>query len=482
MLFLITASWVKEKMNNLTHPNSVKKHGVDFPSYPDVPKLVLLVFCGYVIIWYLQIGTRIDWLGLIRIEFVVACLLIPPALYFFANPDVDSDINSDVKNRSSLGILVIAFFILLAVMTIFSYDVQHSWQVFFNRVIKFAFMGLFIVCFVKSPNAMRFFLAAFLLACMKMGQEGMVGQLTGSLVWQNQGVMRLHGSTLLYRHPNSFSGMALGTLPFILYLYPLVNKYIKIFFLVLLVFDLNIILHTGSRTGYVGFIGIVLVFLFRSKKKVTHSIILIIGLLVFMQFAPQQYMNRFRSIYTSPPTDNSPQSLYDGESSKDKRIEIVEDALIIFKENPLGVGVSAFPLVRAERFGRVQDTHNLYLEIATNLGVQGLVLFGFMILALLRCLHSSRNEFKAQIDSLTFHFSDNNLTDEAALLKPHLADLRFMVAVCDSVILFVVLRLILGIFGMDLYEIYWWFSVGLAIAAMHICAVAGKRTDYLINV
>ena len=45
------------------------------------------------------------------------------------------------------------------------------------------------------------------------------------MVWFNQGIPRLHGPVGQLGHPNSFSGFAVGTLPFILYLYPLLKKH-----------------------------------------------------------------------------------------------------------------------------------------------------------------------------------------------------------------------------------------------------------------
>ena len=166
--------------------------------------------------------------------------------------------------------------------------------------------------------------------------------------------MRLHGSTGLYEHPNSFAGMALGTLPFILYLFPIANKWIKALLLLQLIFALNIILYTGSRTGYIGFIAVLLVFIARSKRKIEILIILSIGILLAAQFAPEQYRDRFVSIFQiSTETEGTSISTEFGKTSKvieggqgsvSARIQIFKDSLDIFLSHPLGVGVSAFPI------------------------------------------------------------------------------------------------------------------------------------------
>ncbi len=458
---------MRQKMSNQ------ESERVNYPKYPHVSLPVLLIFCSYVIIWYLQVGSRIRWLGAIHIEFIVVSLLVPFALVTYRK--------TKTRSRPPLVLSVLMFFGLLLIMTLFSYDFPTSWSVFIDRVIKFAFMALFIASFAKSPKGLRFFLAAFMLACFKMGQEGLVGKITGSMVWQNQGVMRLHGSTDLYGHPNSFAGMALGTLPFIMYLFPISNRWVKSILLIQVVFAFNIIIFSGSRTGYVGLIGMTLFFIFRSKKKMKFIFLGAVFFLGMFSFVPQEYLSRFESIYTSSDTDDRTGAIKAGEGSKSARIQITEDALAIFATHPLGVGVGAFPSIRKDIFGRSQDTHNLYLEVATNLGVQGIIIFGSFVYFIIKQLFRNRNEL----------LYDCSLLEAVALkrgegrLNPigigHYNDLKFLTAVCDSVILFIILRLVLGLFGMDLYEIYWWFSLGLTLSLTRVMAVAHARTDYLLK-
>ncbi|WP_339136539.1 MAG: O-antigen ligase family protein [Candidatus Electrothrix sp. GW3-4] len=446
----------------------------DYFEYPYVSKYILLIFCSYVLIWYLQVGTRINALGAIRIELIVASILIPLAFTTHSK--------SNTKIQSPLLSAIVVYFLLLFIMTLFSYDFDRSWNVFFNRIIKFSFMAIFITCFVKSPNGMRFFIAAFMLACMKMGQEGLVGQITGGLVWQNQGVMRLHGATMMYRHPNSFSGMALGTVPFILYLYPIVNKWCKALLLMQLVFALNIILHTGSRTGYIGFFGILLISFLRSQHKLKVILFLLVTIIPISNFIPEQYKARFQSIYKSSHAEDTTEdneSLHGGDSSKAKRIQILTDAVEIFITHPCGIGVSAFPSIRNDVFGRKQDTHNLYLEIATNVGIQGIIIIVVVLYKLFRTLFNCRKELLVDIKIMQSFKGkiSNDILEKKTLL--HSKDVQFLIAICDSVILFVALRLFLGLFGMDLYEIYWWFAFGLTLSVSSMLNRIHYRTSFL---
>mgnify|MGYP000982981463 CR=1 FL=1 len=433
--------------------NHGHENSIPMITYPSVPQWMLILFCGYVVIWYLQIGYRIKVLGSIRFEFIYAAVLAGITIF------------SGGLARVKTPILkyVILLFLSIVISAIFSYDPTKSWTVFIDRVVKFSFMFFFISAFVRSPKHLAFFLAAFLLACLKMGQEGFVGKITGSMLWENQGVMRLHGVTPLYEHPNSYAGMALGTIPFIYYLIPLVPKWIKAVLYVGIVFALNIIIFTGSRTGYLALIvGLAFIF-YRSKFKKKFIFWAIIFGFVSLPFIPQDYILRFTSIFSGQDKEGH---------SIDKRKEILKDAWQIFVDHPLGVGVAAFPYVRYKTYGRFQDTHNLYLEVATNLGVQGLIIFLAFVVSMLKLLNSIARSAEKQMAEL----SVSQQLSGGRGVQGHLADLRLLYAASSATILFLVIRLALGLFGMDLYEIYWWFALGLTTALYHINNISQQIT------
>ena len=417
--------------------NDVKNCEMQLVDYPNINKIYLLMFCGYVIEWYLQIGYRIPALGAIRVELIYAVILTVIAFMF--TPKLDG--------YCPLTPYIILYFLVIAVQIPFSYDFDTSWNVFIDRIIKFAFMSFFIISFVRSPTHMKYFLAAFLLACLKMGQEGLVGRISGSLMWENQGVMRLHGATPSYTHPNSFSGMALGTLPFVYYLWPLCNKYLRSALLLIALLSLNIILYTGSRTGYVGLFGLIVYIYVNSKVKSKIIASLIVVSLMALPFIPSDYSERFDSIFTGKEKEGH---------SEEARIQILKDAWQIFTENPLGIGVSAFPKKRMATFGRGQDTHNLYLEIATNLGLQGFIIVGLLFYKLLKTLYDIRSKGFDLVKKL----DGSNGPPSKVLLD----DLRVIEAVACATSAFIIMRLVLGLFGMDLYEIYWWFAIGITFS------------------
>jgi len=212
-----------------------------------------------------------------------------------------------------------------------------------------------------------------------------------------------------------------------------------------------------------------LVFVFlKSQRKITFLIGVLLVSLITAQFIDQQYVNRFDTIFTG--IDKEGRSI-------DLRKEIFSDAFQVFIDHPFGIGVSAFPAIRKATFDRSQDTHNLYLEVATNLGFQGLLVFIFFIYSMMKLLFRIQRDMLAQrVEIINF----KKKLDRQVYLSI-LGEIEIVYAVSRSVFLFIIVRLALGMFGMDLYEIYWWFSLGLAISLSNISRLRINKTRKILE-
>lgn len=436
-----------------------------WPQYYQGRLFIFIIFLGYVVYWYLQGGYRFPKLGSIRFEFIIGFILTVFAIpEYFNNP-----------NRKKIGIAywVNFLFFIMLIMIVFSFVPEFSFNIFIDRVVKFSLFGLFISAFVTTPKRLLFFIGTYLLVCLKIGQEGLLGNITGSLIWENQGVMRLHGSTPNYLHPNSFSGMALGYLPFILYFYPVVPRYLRIVLLIELGLMLHIIIVTGSRTGYFGLLGGLVFLILKSNNKIKLFLFTIVSAVLISQFIPEQYFERAQTLTVEQEGE---------QGGIAARQQILRDALQVFLDNPLGIGVSAFPAVRQHLFGRIQDTHNLYLEILTNLGIEGFIAFFGFIFTLLRIsskiVKCVSYQIK-QVDQVLTKLDQKDLYFERG--QRHLHDLQVMLATAKAIFIFLIIRLFLGLFGHDLYEIYWWFALGTIVAIWNINTVSQCRTDIFCN-
>jgi hypothetical protein len=191
--------------------------------------------------------------------------------------------------------------------------------------------------------------------------------------------------------------------------------------------------------------------------------------IVAINYIPNQYVDRFESIITGEEKEGR---------SADARLEILEDSVAIFIEHPFGVGISAFPAARAAKFGRSQDTHNLYFEVATNLGIQGLIIFLLLIAKMALLLKKTEMKFTVQLEKLDKKVEPGSLIMNSSVVE-HRNELRFLKATTSATLAYLVIRLVLGLFGHDLYEIYWWVVLGLAVAISRCNFVATKRTHQI---
>ncbi|MFT5294386.1 MAG: putative inorganic carbon (HCO3(-)) transporter [Colwellia sp.] len=394
----------------------------------------------YIFLWFIQIGDRIELFKEVRFEFILGSLLTIGAIVtLLSNRE---KINNEIKAPALILIIYFSFFVILSV------DMELSWQIYFNFVIKYSLVTLFIAVFIDTLPKLKFLFICFFAAVAKLAQEGFNGWLFGGLIWQSQGVPRLHGSIDRLGHPNSFSGFAVSMLPFIYYYYRISSPKLKLFFGYLGGCMLIIIMATGSRTGYVATVLLsVIVFWKTLKKNFIKSIIIFpLILTVTIQFLPDSYKARFESIYTQNEIEGG---------STGARIQIIEDAVEVFSQYPMGVGIAGFPTIRMEMFGRFQDTHNMYLQILTNTGFIGLLLFLFLII---RIIKVNKNVL--------------------LLTKDKENEFAFLRATSSALIGYILARLFLGIFGMDMYEIYWWFAGGLTIACHSITTqILSKSKD-----
>ena len=393
----------------------------------------------YVFCWFTQIGKRISFFDAIRFELLLGSLLTVLSVYALANRPKTAD-------GSKVGIYATILIIYYGIFAFFTHDPDTSWFVYFNRVIKFSLLSLFIYALADNIYKIALVLLCYFMAAAKAGQEGLLGFITGNMVWENQGIPRLHGSIDMYGHPNSFSGFGVCLLPFIYCFYPLMNKYMKAALIFLAICAAVIILFTGSRTGYIATSFFVIYALLKTfRKSFSKFVFLAIPLLIVsIYFMPDSYKGRFESIFSQQDQEGG---------STSARKQILYDGFEMFLSHPFGIGVGAFSKVRQEMFGRSQNTHNLYLEVLTNTGFIGLILFLLFVSAILKANRQ-----------IIFMHKDYGSYES-----------RFLTALSNAVIGYIWARLFLGLFGMDMYEIYWWLAIGLTTANFYITITLRKQ-------
>lgn len=430
------------------------------PSYPVIPLPVFIEFLAFVFTRYVQLTARRGFLAAIRFEFILGGIAVAMAIGMLSNR------RPDIGNTRNLLIAIALLFVMMIVQLPLAADPVVARITFNDRVFKFAMLTFLMVVFLASPHYLRMFLAVFLCSIFYITLESTQGLISGGLYWQNQGVMRLHGAVPIYGHPNSLGGVSLGCIPFIWYFWDQTPKWwLRAALLVFATTAMICVIYSGSRTAYVGLIGFAVWIFIQSERKWRFLVRAAVVITLAVMVLPDQYIDRFKSIGGKEKEGHS----------KEARVVILQDAWTIFQENPLGVGVASFPAKRMERFGRLQDTHNLYLEVATNLGIQGFLVFCMLLWTMMSAFNRSRRGFQRMRKRLRQACTGIDLS-KAQIRAARVVDkdLRFCIATARAGGGFIFIRMSLGMFGMDLYEIYWWFGAGLAIVLGGLAVHANK--------
>jgi len=134
------------------------------------------------------------------------------------------------------------------------------------------------------------------------------------------------------------------------------------------------LLYSFSRGGYLGFLaGLVAVGLFKSRWLLGVAAILVLGWQVLLPVAVQERI----AMTTEDAAEG--QSF---DSSAQDRISLWEDAVTLFKRNPItGTGFQTY-----RSMGRLgyADTHNYYIKVLAETGIVGFFLFLLLLWKLFR--------------------------------------------------------------------------------------------------
>ena len=197
---------------------------------------------------------------------------------------------------------------------------------------------------------------------------------------------------------NTSNGLAnhlIMILPFLNNFFFYGNKYEKAAAIWCAPWILNALILCNSRGAFLGMIAIAMIALFRADRQNRKKIIIgmILGGLLFIYLADDRFWKRMDTI-----SDENTQS--------SSRIETWIGALEMIKDHPLGAGGDGWlhyspvyiPEIIAHYNGMLRSVHNSYLQVATNYGIQGFLIYLLFISHTLLELHKIRKRIGAEND------------------------------------------------------------------------------------
>lgn len=315
---------------------------------------------------------------------------------------------------------VIAIIALGAVIVLglpFSIWPGGSMQVFSDIYVKIILIFALMVSTITSPRRVRQMTWIMIVAAGYIASRAVFDYVRGVNLVEGDRVRGAVGGML--ENPNDLAlNLVTFLAPTLFIIFQERKPSRRLFAGLIAVVMLAAIVCTKSRSGFLGLVAmgaVVLYYMARVKPAAVAGVLLagVIGVAVM----PSSFWNRMDSIVNAEE---------DQTGSRAARIRLLDQGVQVFMANPLtGIGAGQFKNYNAP--GVVEKwrvTHNVWLQVAAELGVFGVALFAFLVLraytanfAALRLLRRpSRKPRSADFGSRTAARS----APQSAVRDPHL--------------------------------------------------------------
>jgi putative inorganic carbon (hco3(-)) transporter len=279
---------------------------------------------------------------------------------------------------------------------------------------KDALIAISVTILLHRMELLRRVIWAFLAAGIFLGTISVIQYFTGTfdnIYWgfAQTNVMHIFGSTQGARitgplgDPNFYAQIMLVLIP--LAIDRVLGEHkrgMRILALWALVVCSLALIFTFSRGGFVAVVLMLGFYVLVRPPRMSAWIILLLVMILVLQFIPVEYTSRMTTLLDFLPGFDSSPSVQMGASFSGRTSELLS-GLYMFVESPIvGVGVDNYPLLYqeyAKRFGLARSTsqrsaHNLYIEIAAERGIFGLVSFGLLVFVMYRGIYFAWISFK----------------------------------------------------------------------------------------
>ncbi len=333
---------------------------------PQVSKTSgLKLYLVFVISWFLHLGTRLPVLGLIRLDLFLVCILCWLAL---------SNTSKSSGRRTRTDELLRQM-IIYAVLTVPFVEWPGSVvRTGIPDFVKGVVFYYFTVAFIRSEKDLQKFIFVFV-ACQLLRiieplylhiTEGYWGSSASLSNWESMN--RLSGAPSDTVNPNGLAFIVCTVLPFLYLLSGLSWKGRLVFALCTPLCIYTLIL-TSSRSGILGLIIVFGGILVKSQRRLLWASSGVLLVVIGFPLLDTDTQDRYLSIIGKGKKNAA---------TAEGRINGVEDNFTVALRRPLfGHGLGTSREANAN-FGVEKDdkpAHNLYAEVAQELGFIGLVIF-----------------------------------------------------------------------------------------------------------
>lgn len=367
-------------------------------------------------------------------------------------------------------VLLLLLFTVYLASTAFALDIDRSWLEVQTFMIEAALLYFLVSNVIRTPETLRHVLWAVVLGGAFLAAISIFQDVTATHS-KDYGGFALVPVEFFSGHaveprlagpigdPNYYAQLLLISVPIGMFMiWTERSRLLRFVALGAVVCAVYGILLTNSRGAGIAFIFVFLLTAFLRAIRPRYVILVIVGLVIALSAVPT-YRDRITTVTAvGSATDESGSDSAADESVRSRTTEMLA-AAYVFADHPyVGVGPGNFPLYYQEyaeqigielreevKFGPrrgeapQRESHNMFLSVAADLGLVGVLSFAGIIVLTLRELLRARRRWLGT--------------------RPDLASLA------TSVLLAVIAYVMTGFFLTLAYERYFWILLGIAGAA-----------------
>jgi O-antigen ligase len=274
-------------------------------------------------------------------------------------------------NAEVIGVMVLGGIIVLTLP--FSIWPGGSAKVFTDIYVKIILIFALMMSTITSPRRVRQMTWVMIVASGYIASRAVFDYVRGVNLVEGDRVRGAVGG--MFENPND---LALNLVTFLaptLFIILFDRKPSRrLFASGLAVAMLAAIVCTKSRSGFLGLIamGAVVMYYTAKVKPAAVAAVVVAGLMA-LPVMPQSFWGRMDSIMNAEE---------DQTGSRAARLRLIDQGVQVFLENPItGIGAGQFKNYNAP--GVVEKwrvTHNVWLQVAAELGIAGVLTFGFLVM------------------------------------------------------------------------------------------------------
>ena len=421
--------------------------------------LYLLLIVSY----FLHLTARLPWLGAIRFDLVMVALVFVFSL-------MERKQETDRLDHSTKSLWTIIIYIFLTIpFVMWPGSVLKIGLENYLKVVVFYF---FTVSIIRTEGRLKTFILVFV-ACQVFrflepaylhfqgeywGSEYPTYWGSGTNYWVDGKLLnmpRLSGAPSDVINPNQLAWLVVSTIPFLYYLGWQGKPRLKILSVAVASVGVYTLMLTGSRGGLVSLIITIISILFYGKGKFKRTAIGMIILIPLGIIIAGQLSSELGTRYLSTVQEGIP-----GSESAAGRIRGLKRGVSTLGVRFLvGHGLGTSVETNANISGEAVISHNLYLEIAQELGLVGLFLFLMYVRGIYR-----------------------NLKNAKSLLIDSVPGNHWMIALTNAVLVWVIMDLIysLSCFGLNSWE--WYLFGGISVVSLRVARQKQQKQELIATV